>query len=391
MAITLIIKNCKLYDRTPDSDQIDIHIENGRISRIVNSGTFATDAPSFDAGGKTACPGFIDVHIQGAGGSDILDNTPESITTIGRTLARAGTTAYLGTTVVKPETQNAHLRLARSFTGKLTGGAVLLGVHIEGPFINIAKKGGLSPDAIYPSSPHALDEIFEATGDSLKMMTIAPELPGNLEIIRELVRQRVVAAFAHSDADYDQTLSGFDAGIDHITHIFNAMPPLHHRQPGPLTAIFEHPSITAQIISDGHHLHPRIVDLISRLLGKHRCVCITDGMQAQGLPEGRYLYNGKEYEAKNGAARYLDGTLIGSTMSLGAIALKFMEFTRCTLREAIDTVSIVPARVLGIDSRKGSLDAGKDADIVLLDENLSVSDTFIAGAHVPALTLEAGG
>jgi N-acetylglucosamine-6-phosphate deacetylase len=379
---TCIISNCRLYSDPSEKPVVHILIRDGIIETISTSRLERTDIPVVDAGGRLVAPGFIDVHIQGAGGSDVLDNSSEALQTIATTLAATGTTGYLGTTVVKPEWGNAHLKLARENTGKDLGGAVLLGVHIEGPFINIKKKGGLAADAIYASSPEALDEILDVTGDSLKMMTIAPELPGNLDIIRSLVRHNVVPAFAHSDATFEETLKGFDAGIRHVTHIFNAMPPLHHRNPGPLTAIFTHPTVTAQIISDGHHIHPRIVGLTARILGTSRCVCITDGVQALGLPEGRFIYNGREYESKNGAAKYDDGTLIGSTMSLGNIAIQFKEFTHCSLREAIDTVTINPARVLGIDTRKGSVDEGKDADLVLLDNDYSIYKTFAGGKEV---------
>lgn len=253
---------------------------------------------------------------------------------------------------------------------------------MEGPFINIKKKGGLAPDSIYESFPNALEEIFEAAGNSLKMMTIAPELPGNLENIKSLRKHGAVASFAHSDATYEETIKGFEAGINHVTHIFNAMPPLHHRTPGPLTAIFENKEIPVQIISDGHHLHPSIVNLIYRLVGKERCICITDGMHGIGLPDGIYTYNGKQYESKDGAARYLDGTLIGSTMSLGNIALKFMEFTGCNLETAINTITKNPAKLLGIDDRKGAIEIGKDADLVLLDEDFSIFMTLVAGEIV---------
>ena len=381
MCNTILLKNCQLLTTQPVSAPVDILIEGKTIRKIAN-GLEYTGVEQIDAGGRTAVPGFIDVHVQGAGGADILDGTEEALQTISQTLARTGTTCFLGTTVVKPADGNAHLKLGKQFAGQGLKGATMLGFHLEGPFINIKKKGGLSEECIYDSSPEKLDEILDSTGDTLKMMTIAPELPGNLNIIKSLVNNDIIASFAHSDATYEETSEGFEAGISHVTHLFNAMPPLHHRNPGPLTAIFERREITAQIISDGHHVHPRVVRLAKQIMGGDRCICITDGMHGIGLPEGRYIYNGKEYESKNGAARYLDGTLIGSTMSLGTIAVKFMEFTGCTFETAIDTVTTIPAKLLGIDDRKGSLEAGKDADIVLLDPDYSVYATFVEGTLV---------
>ncbi|MCX6152084.1 MAG: N-acetylglucosamine-6-phosphate deacetylase [Ignavibacteriales bacterium] len=382
MQNSILIKNCRHYSSLSKTAKYNILINDGKISE-VNQKKITTDTvEEIDAEGRIAAPGFIDVHIQGAGGADILDATKEALETISITLARVGTTAYLGTTVVKPLEENKHLKLVREFVDSDLGGATLLGFHLEGPFINIKKKGGLDPASIYESSPEKLKEILEVTGHKLKMMTIAPELSGNLEIIQQLVRNKIVASFAHSEANYEETKNGFEAGINHITHIFNAMMPFHHRNPGPLTAIFENEEVSAQIISDGHHLHPAIVKIIYKFIGPERCICITDGVQAIGLPEGRYVYNGREYDSKAGAARYLDGTLIGSAMSLGNIAVKFMQFTGCSFKTAINTVTKNPAKLLGIYDRKGSLDVGKDADLVLLNKDYSVNTTIINGKVV---------
>lgn len=376
---SLLIKNCLLYNETEKGRLTDILIEDGVI-RSVSSGSPLQDAQEvIDAEGRVAAPGLIDIHIQGAGGADVLDNSLDSLKTIAATLARTGTTAYLGTTVVKPLNDNQHLRLAREYAGKDLGGAELLGFHLEGPFINPKKKGGLDPASIYDSSDEKVAEIFDVLGNTLKMMTIAPEMPGNLGVIKELTKHNVIAAFAHSDATYEEAIKGFEAGINHVTHIFNAMPPLTHRNPGPLTAIFESKNLSAQIISDGHHLHPAIVNLIYSILGPERSICITDGMHGIGLPDGMYMYNGREYESKAGAARYLDGTLIGSTMSLFNITQKFMEFTGCSLETAINSASRNPAKLLGIYDKKGSIDKGKDADIILIDGDNTIFSTIVKG------------
>lgn len=380
MKNSLILKNCLLYNSADNSDIDDIFIKNGRIIFVGKNYSEEEDAEVIDINGKLTAPGLIDVHIQGAGGSDILDGTTEAIQTISKTLARLGTTSFLGATVVKPKSDNYHLRTTKEFVEKNIGGASLLGFHLEGPFINPVKKGGLAEDAIYHSSPEALNEILNITGSSLKMMTIAPEMPGNLTIIKELKNKGIVPAFAHSNANYEETKKGFEAGINHVTHIFNAMPGLHHRDATSLNAIFENEEVTAQIISDGHHLHSSAVKILYKLLGAERCICITDGVQGMGLPEGKYVYNGKEYISKNGAAKYLDGTLIGSTMSLLEIVFKFKEFTGCTLEEAFNTASKNPAKLLGLN--KGVLKSGKDADIIVLDTDNSVYLTIVNGEIV---------
>jgi N-acetylglucosamine-6-phosphate deacetylase len=377
----MIIKDCAVYNADPKQGLSDIRVLNGKISEIGKN-LSSEGETIIDASGKTVIPGIIEVHIQGAGGADILDGTEEALIKMAKTLARLGTTSYLGTTVVKPKENNAHLRFARKYVNKKTGGAYLLGFHLEGPFINPKKKGGLDPNSIYDSSPEKLDEIYEVLGDTLKMMTIAPEMPWNHEAIKSLREHNVIASIAHSDATYDEAKKGIEVGINHVTHIFNAMPSLLHRTPGPIAAIFENKTITAQIIGDGHHLHPSIVKTIYRMIGGDRCICITDGMQAMGLPEGKYVYNGKEYTSKDGAAKYDDGTLIGSTMSLLNIAFKFQQFTGCTFETAINTVTINPAKLLGIEKQKGHIASGFDADIVIIDKDNSVFTTIIDGEVV---------
>jgi N-acetylglucosamine-6-phosphate deacetylase len=377
---SLLLKNCLLYNSSDNSSLVDILIEDSKISFVDKPSLLKSPDETIDVNGRIAAPGLIDIHIQGAGGADILDGTEDALLTIARTLARTGTTSYLGTTVVKPKENNYHLKVAKRYVNKFVDGATLSGFHLEGPFINPEKKGALNPSGIYPSSPEALNEILDVTGDTLKMMTIAPEMPGNFNIIKELKKKNIIPAFAHSTADYNEAKKGFEAGINHVTHIFNAMPGLHHRNAGPLNAIFENESITAQIISDGHHLHPSTVKMIYKILGLERCICITDGIQAIGLPEGRYIYNGREYESKGGAARYLDGTLIGSAMSLLEIVFKFKEFTGCTLEEAINSASKNPAKLLGLN--KGDIEKGKDPDIIILDNDNSVFLTIVNGKVV---------
>jgi N-acetylglucosamine-6-phosphate deacetylase len=220
---------------------------------------------------------------------------------------------------------------------------------------------------------------MDAAGDALKIMCLAPEIPGNLEIIKRLKDNNIIAAFGHSDANYEESIKGFDAGIDHVTHFFNAMRSVHHRDPGPIPAILENSGISVEIIGDSHHVHPSLIRMVNKIKDPACIVCISDGISGVGLPEGIYTYNNMQYKSRDGLARYLDGTFIGSTMSLAKIARNYLNFTSSGLRKAIDTVTINPARILGIDDRKGSIEAGKDGDIVLLDKELNVRHTIIAG------------
>lgn len=378
----LLITNCRLFDAADNSPATTILIEDGIISRVGQIDSSIRCDNVLDARGRTIAPGFIDVHIQGAGGSDILDATPEALKTISQTCAHFGTTSFLATTVFNPNQENKHLAVVAKHVGHDLGGANLLGVHLEGPFISPQKKGMILPECICASSLQLLEKIQDVTNGHLKMMTIAPELPGNLEVVQRLVDCDIVASFGHSNATYEETLAGFDAGISHVTHLFNAMPPLHHRSPGPLLAIFQRKNISAQIIADGVHIHPSVLRFAFELLGPERVVPITDGMQALGLADGRYFYNGIEYEAKDGTARYKDGTLIGTALGLSQLLARFITFTGCPPDVAIRTVTENPARLLGIEKRKGSIGPGKDADLVLLEHDYSVYATVIAGKVV---------
>jgi N-acetylglucosamine-6-phosphate deacetylase len=374
----LLLKNCKILD-LKEGKNADILIKEGKIKKIGNILKISDKNITLDIEGRTVVPGFIDVHIQGAGGADVLDGTVESLQTISQTCTRFGTTSFLATTVYRPAEENHHLEVTAKNVGKNLGGANLLGIHLEGPFISMKKKGMISPLCITKPSLSVFNNIMEITKDTLRIMTIAPELNGSLDIIKKLKNSRVIVSLGHSNCSYEEALSGIDAGISHVTHLFNAMPQIHHRAPGPLLAIFESKNLSAQIISDGVHIYPGILRLAFNLIGGERCILITDGMQAMGLPDGNYIYNGIEYESKDGTARYHDGTLIGTSLGLNQLVHRFKRFTNCSLKVAIKTVTENPARLLGIEKNKGSIKIDKDADIVILDDDFSIWATIIGG------------
>lgn len=376
---SLLITNGRRYDAPQHSPVCSIFCRDGVIQA---AGPADRADRVLDAGGRIVAPGFIEVHIQGAGGADVLDATPEALEAMSRTCARFGVTSFLGTTVYKPGKDNRHLQVAAECVGRDLGGARLLGIHLEGPFISSQKRGMIQPDCLTSPAAAILDDIYALTGDTLKMMTVAPELPASAEAIRTLVDNGAVASFGHSKATYDETLRGFDMGITHVTHLFNAMASLHHRDPGPLAAIFERPDITCQVITDGVHIHPSVLRLAFDALGPERFVTITDGMHSMGLPDGHYIYNQLEYESKEGTARYKDGTLIGTALGLSQMLARLTQFTPCTVPDAIKTVTENAAQVLGQGQTKGSLAPGQDADLVILESDLSVHTTIVAGRVV---------
>jgi N-acetylglucosamine-6-phosphate deacetylase len=373
----LLLSRCRLFDAPPDAEPVDLLLDGGSIARIGDAPASPGGIPTLDAGGRILIPGLIDLHIHGAGGADLLDGSPEGLEEMSRTLARLGTTSFLGTTFLWPATGSAHLRVAAERVGADLGGARMLGLYLEGPFINPERRGGLPREAVLPPSSDALRRVLEQTAGTLRLMTIAPELPEGLRLIEELTENGVVPAFGHSDASYRQTRDGIEAGIRHVTHLFNAMRGLHHREPGPLVAIHEAGDLPVELIGDGVHVDRHVIRWARSLFGPGRLLSITDAMRTAGLPDGRYRYGGRDFESRDGAARYMDGTLIGTSLGLLQVVLRLREFTGCSLAEAVESASRAPARRLGLN--KGSIEEGRDADLVLLDPDHSVWATIVGG------------
>lgn len=382
MAANLLIKNAQLYTDKDTDNLSDILISAGTITEIAPS-LSEKDVEIFNANGNLITPGFIDIHIHGAGGEEATSTYDDEIHTMAKSLAKLGTTGFLATPVYIPSTALDNLKLLDSFKSN-SDESQLLGIHLEGPFVNREKNGGMQQDWILEPSESILDEILSATNGSMKMMTIAPEVDENLNLTRQMHSAGIIPAFGHTTATFEESLQFIQSGVKHITHLYNAMPGIHHREPGPLLAIFENDDVTVQLISDGNHVSPEIINWTAEQIGTDRIITITDGMQGTGLPEGQYIYNGKEYESKGGTAYYLDGTIIGSTLGLAQHVMNFWRFTDCDFAEAIHTGTLNPARLLGIDHRKGTIAPDKDADLVILDADLQVKNTIIAGEVIPA-------
>jgi N-acetylglucosamine-6-phosphate deacetylase len=384
MSTSVRIRSARLYD-APDDGLVDIELRGGIIASIVPAaertaaGEAADDdvAHVIDAGGRTVIPGLIDLHVHGAGGGDLMDGTAESLATMSTTLARLGTTAFLATGFMRPGGDDAHLRNAARLVVR-TPGASLLGLHLEGPFVNRARIGGLPPESVWPISDAAVEELLEAGAGALRMVTIAPELDGGSAAVRRLAAAGVIPSMGHTDATYHQARAGIEAGVSHVTHLYNAMAPFHHRAPGPLPAIHEAEHVTVQLVSDDVHVGRDVVRWTHRIFGARRCVCVTDGIRTTGLPDGRHVLGGLEYDSRDGVARYADGRLIGTSLPLLEIVLRFRDFTGCSLAEAVDTGSANPARVLGLEHRKGRIAPGYDADLVVLE-----GDPFADGGERP--------
>lgn len=360
-----------------------VWIRNGIIEKIENNHTPLSPLPEeeyelIDGNGQWLIPGMIDVHIHGANGFDMMDGSEASIQEVSRACAATGCTSFLATSV--SSTMDELLAMIRSVK-RVVGlevGAKIAGLHLEGPYLNPKRKG--MQNEKYLRHPHLgeMKRIFEEADGLIKMVTIAPELPGGMELLSYLKEMEVIIAVAHSDATYEEAKLAFDAGASHVTHCFNGMRPIHHRDPGLVAAAFEADHVSIQAIVDGVHLHPAIVRLMHRIKGPENMVLITDALQAMGLGDGSYLFGGHQVTVTNGVAQLADGTLASSVVTMNE-ALRFTTETGISMLDAIQMASTTPARILGMDHRTGTIKTGLDADLVLMNEHFQVEWTMIKG------------
>lgn len=327
-------------------------------------------------------PGFIDVHIHGVNGADTMDATKEALDTMVTALPKEGTTGFLATTITQEAKQ---IELAIKNAGEyienqsLQGKAEILGIHLEGPFVN-SKKAGAQPIQYIIDPDLELFKRWQALAKgTIKLVTLAPEQPGGLEMVRYLRENGVIPSIGHTDATFEQVNEAIEAGANHVTHLYNQMRGLHHREPGVVGAAFLRDELKAEMIVDGVHIHPEMVNLAYKQKKSEGIILITDSMRAKCLKNGKYDLGGQEVTVRNGKAVLEDGTLAGSILKLGNAVKNILSFTSCTLKEAIEMASVNPAKQLKLYDRKGSISIGKDADIVILDDQMDVFMTFCRG------------
>ena len=352
-------------------------IDNGRIHTIAPTSelTPPPEAEIIDATGAFLVPGFIDLQCNGGFGLGFTHN-PRTIWEVAAQLPQYGVTSFLPTIITSPL---ATMALAQQVMGQRPSaftGSEPLGLHLEGPFLNLAKKGAHNPIHLQPPpAPETLDWSPET---AVSLVTLAPELPGALELAATLAQRGVIVGAGHSMANHDEGVRGIEAGIRYATHLFNAMPSLHHRQPGLLTAILTDERVTIGLITDGVHIHPALVKLIWQAVGQ-RLNIVTDAMAAMGMPPGQYQIGDQIVYVSEDEAKLADGTLAGCIVPLDAALRNLMAFTGCSLAEALPTVTTIPARLLGLSECKGQIAPGFDADLVLLTAAYKIKTTIING------------
>ncbi len=352
--------------------------------RILHAGVGAPpdSVSAWDLRGLTVAPGFIDLHVHGGGGFSLAEGDPEQIREYARWAAAGGVTGFLVTLL--PDERRRLVEYVESAANACDGeigGARPLGINLEGPFLNALRCGALDPDVLRPADVAELREYLLAARGLLRIMTIAPELPG-AAAIAEAVGAGVAVALGHSDATYDEAMRAFSLGVGHVTHCFNAMRPFHQREPGCLGAALNAHDVTAELIADGVHVHPAAMEMLLRLKGVEKTVLITDAIAVAGIGDGEFELQGARVEVKDGVARRADGRLGGSTATMDAMVRNAARWLAVSEAEAIRMATLNPASVIGVADRKGRIAPGYDADLVVLSPELNVEMTFIAGEMV---------
>jgi N-acetylglucosamine-6-phosphate deacetylase len=381
--MTTIITAAHLITPTEWIESPVVVVEDGRIATLQSS-----HAMEMPAGPRpmhfpdlVLAPGLIDIHIHGGAGHDVMEPDKSARKQIERQLVQHGVTAYLPTTVTAPQDRilQALEHLGKAVAGSEGSGRALpIGIHLEGPFISHAKRGVHPPASLIPPSPTALDRFWQASAGTLRMMTVAPELPGAIETIAHARTLGVHSSLGHSNATYAEARAGIAAGADHATHTFNAMRPLDHRDPGILAAILEDDTLTADIIVDGIHVDPSVVRLFLRAKGEDKAILITDAISATGMPGGTYSLGGFEVKVKGDRCE-LEGKLAGSVLTLDRAIRNVMDLAGWKLQRAVKLATLNPAKLLGISDQRGMLTPGRRADMVVLTMQGKVAHTILAG------------
>ena len=379
--MTFTLRNARLVDAMMNGITDDITIAGTRIGEVRSSKSHEKNI--IDASNTIITPGFIEVHTHGGGGFNLHTTDVQEIRSYARWIPTTGVTSFLiavvGTPDALPEGQ-LRTAVAAIEQHKNMIEAEPLGIHLEGPYINEKRRGAHPPTWLRLPDERETAFVLELTKGHLRLVTLAPELSGAEQMIRQLVSAHITVSIGHTDANYEQTQSAIGLGVTHATHCFNAMRPLLHREPGPIPAIVQAEQVYGEIIADGIHVHPAVVDMLVRMLGPQRTIVVTDAQSAAGMPEGNaFELAGQQAHIAHGAACLADGTLAGSVLTMDKALHNILTMTGASLQEAVAMLTYNPAQSIHVASYKGLLQAGYDADLLIFDSSLTLQATVCCG------------
>lgn len=374
------ITNIKIFDGKKIIPCGTVLFEDGKIKDILEFYA-PMDEDTFDGNGLLLAPGFVDIHVHGGAGCDVMDKNIEGLKEMSAHLAKNGTTSFLATTVTFDlEETNKSLKCVE-IAKENNNGADILGVHLEGPFLNIEKKGAQNGKYIINPSIEAYEKIADGLEYLIKRVTIAPELSGSMDFIKYLSEKGVCVSIGHTCADFDTFEEGIDNGACLCTHLFNGMNPFHHRNPGVVGASLYDDRANVELICDLIHLDKNTIKTVHKIKGADKCCLISDAMCASGLEDGQYALGGLDVFVKEGSARLEDGTLAGSIITMKDAVKNLITKLNLPVEDVLNMASYNPAKLVGAEE-KGKIAKGFDADFVLLDDNFDVCQVFIGGKKI---------
>lgn len=375
----IYIKNVSILTEETIMEDSALLLENGKISKIGKQSPLPDEIQEIDGKGKIVIPGFIDGHIHGANGADVMDASNTALDSIASVLPREGTTSFLATTITQsPENIEKALKTVAAYNNK-PGQAEVIGVHLEGPFIEKSKAGAQPHAYIMEPSIEQFEEWQKLSGDKIKTITMAPEHDPNGDFIRHVSGQGVIVSAGHTASGFSDMKRAVEHGVKQVTHLCNAMTGLHHRDVGTVGAAFMLHELRAELIADGIHISKEMLQLVYKTMGSERLLLITDSMRAKCLQQGRYELGGQPVVVTEDRAVLEDGTLAGSILKMRDGAKQMLDLDGVTLQEVIEMASVNPAKQLGLYDRKGSITVNKDADLLLVDRQLHIASAICRG------------
>ncbi len=379
-----LIENAQIYTPTEVIRSGWVLTENKKILDFGAGEPAEIEAPfeRLDAQGAALLPGLIDLHVHGAMGYDVMDGDADHLREIGRFLTRWGVTSYLASTWTATDEQvKKALESAYVVYGEVHGGAALLGVYLEGPFLNPNRAGSQNMERIHALTNQAeVDAYLE--NPMIRVVVVAPEFPENMRLIDECKRRGITVSAGHTNAHYEDMVIAVERGVSLITHCFNAMPPLNQRQPGVVGAALTMPELRCELIADNQHVHPVVQKILYQARGANGIILVSDSSKCTGLPDNEYQLDNRSVILRNQSLRLPDGKLAGSVLTLNLALKNFMQAAHISLEEALPTVTLSPASAIGIAHSKGAIAVGHDADLCLMDADLNPLWTMVEGQLV---------